>query len=89
MWGFQLWVNLPAKDKMTAPRYQDIPPEKIPEVDGDGWHIRVVAGRLADGTTGPINGIATDPLYLDITLQPGGQAAAAHPCRSCRLCLCV
>ncbi|MGH8727272.1 MAG: pirin family protein [Burkholderiales bacterium] len=52
MWGFQLWVNLPAKDKMTAPRYQDIAPEKIPEVEaGQGERVRVIAG---DSKTSPV-----------------------------------
>ena len=71
MRGFQLWVNLPASDKMTAPRYQDIAPEKIPEVEpAAGVKVRVVAGRLGD-TRGPVDGIVTQPLYLDIALQPG------------------
>src|SRR5438876_7986664 len=49
MWGFQLWVNLPARDKMTAPRYQDIPPDKIPEVAlADGVRARVIAARPAE-----------------------------------------
>jgi quercetin 2,3-dioxygenase len=71
MWGFQLWVNLPARDKMTAPRYQDIPPERIPEVSlGDGVRTRVIAGE-AGGARGPVEGIATRPLYLDIRMTPG------------------
>jgi quercetin 2,3-dioxygenase len=70
MWGFQLWVNLPARDKMTAPRYQDIEPGKIPEVDlADGVHARVIAGE-AGGVHGPVAGIVTDPLYLDVRLAP-------------------
>ncbi len=49
MWGFQLWVNLPAKDKMTAPRYQDIAPERIPEATpASGVRVRVLAGRIGD-----------------------------------------
>jgi len=71
MRGFQLWVNLPASDKMTAPRYQDIAPEKIPEVEpAQGVKVRVVAGRFGD-TDGPVDGIVTQPLYLDIALDPG------------------
>ncbi len=71
MRGFQLWVNLPASDKMTAPRYQDIAPEEIPEVEpAEGVTVRVVAGRFGD-TTGPVAGIVTQPLYLDIALGPG------------------
>lgn len=71
MRGFQLWVNLPASDKMTAPRYQDIAPEKIPEAaPAEGVNVRVVAGRFGD-TQGPVNGVATEPLYLDIALNAG------------------
>ncbi len=74
MWGFQLWVNLPAKDKMTAPRYQDIPAERIPEaVLGDGVRARVIAGALG-GVEGPVSAVATDPLYFDLHFAPG----AAH-----------
>src|SRR6266540_1540249 len=76
MWGFQLWVNLPAREKMTAPRYQDIPPEKIPEVAlGDGVQVRVIAGE-AGGVRGPVEGIATHPLYLDVRLSP--RASLSH-----------
>jgi redox-sensitive bicupin YhaK (pirin superfamily) len=73
MWGFQLWVNLPAADKMVAPRYQDIPPADIPVVyPAEGVTVRVVAGELA-GAQGPVNGIATDPVYLDIALEAGAR----------------
>src|SRR5215469_3983455 len=69
MWGFQLWVNLPAKDKMTAPRYQDIAPDRIPETTpADGVHARVLAGTL-NGVTGPVSGIAVEPLYFDLALD--------------------
>jgi len=68
LWGFQLWINLPAKDKMCEPRYQDIPGEKIPEVTAPGQaRVRVVAGEFM-GTSGPVAGIATHPLYLDVSL---------------------
>ena len=71
MWGFQLWVNLPASDKMTAPRYQDIAPDKIPLIEpATGVSVRVIAGRL-DDAVGPVNGVATEPVYLDISLQAG------------------
>lgn len=71
MWGFQLWVNLPARDKMTAPRYQDIAAESIPCVEpAAGISLRVIAGRFGD-VHGPVNGIATDPLYLDLSLAAG------------------
>lgn len=71
MHGFQLWANLPAADKMSPPRYQDIAAGDIPLVtEDDGTRIRVITGAFA-GVTGPVDGIATDPLYLDITLPPG------------------
>ena len=71
LWGFQLWVNLPAADKMIAPRYQDIAPEAIPEVAlAQGAVVRVLAGSV-DGVVGPVNGIATRPVYLDIHLPAG------------------
>ncbi len=71
MHGFQLWANLPAADKMCAPRYQDIAASDIARVtEDDGTHIRIITGAFA-GQTGPVDGIATDPLYLDITLPPG------------------
>src|SRR5512146_2335223 len=78
-WGFQLWGNLPAKDKMTAPRYQDIAPERIPETEpASGVHVRVVAGRIGD-VVGPVSGIAVEPLYFDISLEPGARFAAPVP----------
>jgi quercetin 2,3-dioxygenase len=79
MWGFQLWVNLPAQDKMTAPRYQDIGAERIPVVQpAAGVEVRVIAGELA-GATGPVQGIATAPSYFDIGLQPGAQLTLDLP----------
>ncbi|HET8552069.1 MAG TPA: pirin family protein [Gammaproteobacteria bacterium] len=76
MWGFQLWVNLPAKDKMTAPRYQDIGPESIPVVEvADGVRVKVVAGEV-NGARGPVSAVATEPVYLDIELQPGAEYVA-------------
>jgi len=82
MQGFQLWVNLPAKDKMTKPRYQDIDPENVPVVErADGTKVKVLVGSF-DGVSGPVNKVATDPLYLDITLPAGVKAgvpvAAEH-----------
>ncbi|MDQ2907742.1 MAG: pirin family protein [Candidatus Eremiobacteraeota bacterium] len=78
LWGFQLWVNLPAKDKMTTPRYQDIPPERIPEVTVDGARVRVVAGRFGD-VEGPVQAVATEPTYLDIRLERGARFESALP----------
>ncbi len=71
MRGFQLWVNLPARDKMGEPRYQEFAPDRIPVVaPRAGVEVRVVAGEV-DGTRGPIAQPATDPLYLDIGLGAG------------------
>src|SRR5881296_3060128 len=68
--GFQLWVNLPAKAKMTKPRYQDVPAKRIPEIAGkDGARIRVVAGTVGD-VHGAVTDIAADPVYLDVLLPP-------------------
>jgi len=79
MWGFQLWVNLPAKDKMIAPRYQDIAPDRIPERLAEGGaKIRVVAGEFA-GTRGPVEGVVTEPMVLDIALPPGAAIAVPVP----------
>jgi redox-sensitive bicupin YhaK (pirin superfamily) len=71
MHGFQLWANLPASLKMTTPRYQEITSAEIPEViDDDGTRIKVVAGEFW-GKRGPIEGIAADPVYLDVSIAPG------------------
>ena len=71
MHGFQLWANLPASLKMTAPRYQDILAADIPEViDDDGTKVRVICGNLW-GVSGPVDGIAADPNYVDISVPPG------------------
>jgi redox-sensitive bicupin YhaK (pirin superfamily) len=68
MEGFQLWVNLPAKLKMSRPRYQEISGRLIPEIIRlDGTKIRVIAGKI-HGTTGPVMEIAAEPTYLDITI---------------------
>lgn len=75
MRGFQLWVNLPAKDKMCAPRYQNIDPDDVPEIQNDVLKIRVVAGTASlDGKNqlGPVRGVSVDPLYLDIAFQQAG-----------------
>ncbi len=79
MWGFQLWVNLPAKDKMTAPRYQEFDPADVPlaELPG-GVRVRVIAGTIA-GVTGPVNGIATMPTLMDVELPAGGTFAHDLP----------
>jgi redox-sensitive bicupin YhaK (pirin superfamily) len=79
MQGFQLWVNLPAADKMTAPRYQDIAADRIPEtLLGARARARVVAGEIG-GVKGPVDPGATAPLFVDVTLDPGGSAAIPTP----------
>jgi quercetin 2,3-dioxygenase len=71
MHGFQLWANLPASLKMTAPRYQDVSAADIPEaVDDDGTRVRVICGDFW-GKTGPIDGVAAEPRYLDVSVPPG------------------
>jgi redox-sensitive bicupin YhaK (pirin superfamily) len=71
MHGFQLWANLPSSLKMTAPRYQDISAAEIPQVvDDDGTAVRVICGEFW-GKRGPVDGIAADPRYLDVSVPPG------------------
>ena len=68
MHGFQLWANLPSSLKMTTPRYQDVTAADIPEItDDDGTHVRVVCGDFW-GKTGPVDGIAAEPRYLDVSI---------------------
>jgi redox-sensitive bicupin YhaK (pirin superfamily) len=84
MRGFQLWLNLPSKEKMKPARYRDIPAREIPLVKlPQGGEVRVIAGTLALGgaaTAGPINGggnnLSTDPLYLDVRLPDGAEFSA-------------
>ncbi len=71
MHGFQLWANLPSSLKMTAPRYQDISASDIPEVtDDDGTRARIIIGEFW-GKSGPVEGVAAEPRYLDISVPPG------------------
>ncbi|HYL17683.1 MAG TPA: pirin family protein [Burkholderiales bacterium] len=77
--GFQLWVNLPAKDKMTAPRYQDIDPEKISTVDVGGVNVKVLAGKVGD-VKGAVDTGATDPTYLDVHLP--ARSSFAQPVKA-------
>ncbi|MGL6183391.1 MAG: pirin family protein [Aestuariivirga sp.] len=71
MHGFQLWANLPSSLKMTAPRYQDIKAAAIPDVvDDDGTRVKVICGDFW-GKTGPVDGIAAEPRYLDVSVPPG------------------
>ncbi len=77
MGGFQLWANLPARQKMTDPRYRDVRRGDIPVIrTAGGAEVRVVAGRLGDAR-GPVGDIAIDPEYLDVTVPPG--ATFEHP----------
>jgi redox-sensitive bicupin YhaK (pirin superfamily) len=79
MQGFQLWLNLPAKDKMTAPRYQDIAPERIPVAEpAPGVSAKVIAGELA-GVKGPVEAGATEPFYADLRLDPGASVTVDLP----------
>lgn len=75
MRGFQLWVNLPASEKMKPAHYQNIEPEQVPDVQlSSGGRVRVIAGQLAleDHTvTGPVTGVVAEPVYLDVRLQAG------------------
>jgi redox-sensitive bicupin YhaK (pirin superfamily) len=79
MRGFQLWVNLPAKDKMTEPKYQEFAPDHIPvATPAGGVTVKVIAGAVGE-VVGPIVQPATDPVYLDITLQAGARWEYALP----------
>jgi quercetin 2,3-dioxygenase len=71
MHGFQLWANLPSSLKLTKPRYQEVKSPEIPEIkDDDGTAVRVVCGSFW-GKRGPVDGIAADPIYLDVSVAPG------------------
>jgi redox-sensitive bicupin YhaK (pirin superfamily) len=73
MHGFQLWANLPAAHKMTTPRYQDVSAADIPSItDDDGTHVRIVSGEFW-GKRGPVEGIAADPSYLDVSVPPNAR----------------
>lgn len=82
MSGFQLWVNLPAKDKMCTPRYQNIDPEDVPVVELDKVKLRVLAGKVESpegAVAGPVVGVATDPIYIDVALAPEGSYVHTVP----------
>ena len=71
MHGFQLWANLPSSLKMTAPHYQEVKSNAIPEVtDDDGTRVRIVCGKFW-GKSGPVDGIAAEPLYIDVSVPAG------------------
>ena len=91
MHGFQLWANLPSALKMTAPRYQEVKAPEIPQItDDDGTHVRVVCGTFW-GKTGPVDGIAAEPAYLDVSVSPGRRKTLGgnHPARVCPMFLRV
>jgi redox-sensitive bicupin YhaK (pirin superfamily) len=77
LWGFQLWANLPAADKMMGPRYRDVKAAAIPEIRmNNGVTVRLICGEL-EGRKGPVRDIVIDPEYLDVTMPPG--TTFAHP----------
>jgi redox-sensitive bicupin YhaK (pirin superfamily) len=78
IYGFQLWVNLPAALKMSQPRYQEVSAETIPTVRQNGATIRIVAGGVA-GVSGPVTEIAANPIYMDVQLEPGASFVQAIP----------
>ena len=81
VYGFQLWVNLPAAEKMGLPRYQEVTSDTIPSAASageNGSKVRVVAGQY-DGVTGPVSEIAAQPLYMDVTLKAGEEFSLSVP----------
>lgn len=76
--GFQLWVNLPAAQKMSQPRYQEVTAGDIPSAEKDGANVRLVAGEFA-GVCGPVTEIAAQPLYMDVSLEPGAEFSMQVP----------
>jgi quercetin 2,3-dioxygenase len=82
MYGFQLWANLPAANKMMEPRYRGVTSDEIPELsDSSGSRIKVIAGQAA-GETGPVRDVVTSPEYLDVTVPPGGVVHPPHAARA-------
>jgi redox-sensitive bicupin YhaK (pirin superfamily) len=78
MRGFQLWLNLPAKEKMKAPAYRDIAAQDIPVLRVPGGQVKVIAGRFGEAR-GAVHGGSTDPHYWDVHLEPGATFEAALP----------
>ena len=79
--GLQLWLNLPAREKMTRPKYRDLQSDRLPEVEADeGARMRVIAGDAAGGRhVGPVEGLAVAPKFLDVTLPAGARFREAVP----------
>jgi len=71
--GFQLWINLPAAHKMDTPAYQEFDQAQIPTESRDGALVKVITGETSMGTRGPVSQPLTDPLYLDVSLDPGAE----------------
>ena len=87
MHGFQLWANLPSSLKMTPPRYQEVKSGEIPEItDDDGTHVRLVCGSFW-GKKGPVEGIAADPIYIDVSVAAGAQEDLAGGEHTACVCL--
>ena len=76
--GFQLWVNLPAAEKMSRPRYQEVSADTIPTLEADGATVRVVAGEYG-GVSGPVAEIAARPIYMDVSIEAGKQFSLHVP----------
>src|SRR5438477_859535 len=77
MHGFQLWANLPAALKMSPPRYQEVKAQDIPVVtEDDGTSVRIVCGSYR-GTKGSVEGVAADPIYLDVSVPAGKRRTLA------------
>lgn len=83
--GVQLWVNLPARLKMSAPGYREFAAHAIPAEQRDGGRVRVVAGQTATGVAGPVQGVVTEPLFLDVRLDPERRFAEALPAGHCAI----
>lgn len=79
LFGFQLWVNLPAAHKMIAPRYQDITPEQVALERRDGVRLKVIAGTTSRGTEGPVRDLITPVVYFDLSLEPGAEFSEPLP----------
>src|SRR6202171_3737598 len=79
--GLQIWLNLPAREKMSRPKYRDLPGERLTEAEAeDGARIRVIAGEAAAGRlVGPVEGLAVAPKFIDVTLPPGAALRALGP----------
>ncbi|MCC5856297.1 MAG: pirin family protein [Idiomarina sp.] len=84
MWGFQLWINLPADEKMSDPDYADIPGESVPEVDVEGGSVRVLSG-LYEGTEGPVKAPGRQFLYLDYRMDAGSRVTLPQQGQQTRL----